>query len=48
MEVKAGLELKLGDKYKLIKKVGSGAFGVIYKGIYFVLISLTRNKLKDW
>ena len=32
MELKAGLELKLGDKYRLIKKAGSGAFGVIYKG----------------
>jgi hypothetical protein len=27
------MELKIGDKYKMIKKVGSGAFGEIYKGI---------------
>ena len=35
MELKAGMDLKLGDKYKLIKKVGSGAFGVIYKGKFY-------------
>lgn len=28
------MELKIGDKYKMIKKVGSGAFGEIYKGKY--------------
>jgi serine/threonine protein kinase len=26
------MELRLGDKFKLIKKIGSGAFGEIYKG----------------
>jgi serine/threonine protein kinase len=26
------MELRLGEKFKLIKKIGSGAFGEIYKG----------------
>ena len=26
------LDLVIGQKYKMIKKVGSGAFGEIYKG----------------
>ena len=26
------MELRLGDKFKLIKKIGSGAFGEIYMG----------------
>ena len=26
------MELRLGEKFKLIKKIGSGAFGEIYQG----------------
>jgi len=29
------MELKLGEKFKIIKKIGSGAFGEIYKGKLF-------------
>lgn len=27
------MELRLGEKFKLIKKIGSGAFGEIFKGM---------------
>lgn len=40
------MELKLGDKYKLIKKVGSGAFGVIYKGTNFKSLIILGTNLK--
>lgn len=49
------MDLKIGDKYKMIKKVGSGAFGEIYKGreeiydivlltIYYVGINLKTGE----
>lgn len=27
------MELRVGNKFKLVKKLGSGAFGVLYAGI---------------
>ena len=43
--------MKVGDKYKLIKKVGSGAFGEIYKGQNIktgeeVAVKLEQSKTK--
>ena len=39
------LELKIGDKYKMIKKIGSGAFGEIYKGKYQCQVLASMDEL---
>lgn len=40
------MELRVGGKYRLIKKIGSGAFGIVYQGIYF-LVNLIGINLKS-
>ena len=36
------MELRLGEKFKIIKKIGSGAFGEIYKGMRQLRFNLFR------
>jgi len=35
-----GMELRVGNKYRLGRKIGSGSFGDIYLGIFFILNTL--------
>lgn len=41
------MELKLGDKFKIIKKIGSGAFGEIYKGKKMDRVSLLLEMTQE-
>jgi len=34
------MELRVGGKYRLLQKVGSGAFGDVYQGIFSYFLRL--------
>ena len=38
------VELRVGGKYKLRRKLGSGAFGDIYHGIFLIGINIKTNE----
>ena len=48
------MDLRVAGKYKIIKKIGSGAFGEIYQGIFdyiilsiILIINFIRSKFQD-
>ena len=47
------MELRVGNKYRLGRKIGSGSFGDIYLGIYYLessmkLIIFFRYRCHEW
>lgn len=38
----------LEGRFKIIKKLGSGAFGEIFKGIVMSLLTFCSRKEEDW